>query len=107
MDVLLFQTVQSNDRARGISIRWFFSADPEGRSSFAGSPASRLQAYTENDASLVAGTGRAGSTDVLGARYPLASCSVSAGRVSHRFEMPEPQMLFSAAVQRDAAMRER
>lgn len=68
---------------------------------------SSFQTHIENRAPLEAGKGGAGSVDELGARYPLASRSISVGRVGRCSETPELEVLPLSALQRDAAMRER
>lgn len=56
---------------------------------------------------MVPGKNGTGSIDELVARHPFATRFVSVGRVSRLSEMPEPEVLLSSTVQRDATMRAR
>lgn len=53
------------------------------------------------------GKSRTRAADELGAGYHLASRSVGIGRASYRPEMPEPEVLLSSPLQRDATVCER
>lgn len=90
---------------RCVSVKIFLG--DAGKRCTRGAFTSNFQTHIENRAPLEAGMGWAGSVDELGAGYPLASRSISVGRVGRRSEMPELEVLPLSALQRDAAMRER